>query len=66
MSEMIKRVASALCRLDGHDPDAVGGDAFDDGHPHWWFYQPEARAAIAEITKGAEPCGVCGSAVYHK
>ena len=43
---MIERVAKTLCALDGHAPDAVGGDSFDDGLVHWHTYIQEARAAI--------------------
>lgn len=46
MSEMIERVAKALCQVDGFNPDEVGGDSFDDGLVHWKAYEVEARAAI--------------------
>ena len=48
MSEMVERVARALCRLDGHPENATM-----DGKPLWQDYEPEARAAI-EAMRSAE------------
>jgi hypothetical protein len=50
MSEMIERVARALCQADGHDPDGPTCDIFVPGDPDaglpWAGYRKQARAAI--------------------
>lgn len=51
MSEMIERVARAICVSDGLDPDRKfkSSDISDGKAPHelaWHEYQPAARAAV--------------------
>ena len=52
MGEMIERVARAICRIDGYDPDSdpnnCGGPvftamAFPDGWRKWNTYERQAR-----------------------
>ena len=48
MSEMVERVARALCESNGSDPDALHFQIPDDEYqePAWKAYVFEARAAI--------------------
>ncbi len=55
MSDLIEKVARAICQTDS-DPDEVIG-----GNPMWKGWQDEARAAIAAA---AEWLDADGAAVY--
>jgi hypothetical protein len=51
-TNMIERVARALCAADGHDPD---GSSFSScGDPYWEFYRIKAKAAVSAMR---EPTG---------
>lgn len=45
MNEMIERVARAICKADGQDPDHEG-ELTDEGTFQWQSYVTDARAAI--------------------
>jgi len=47
MSELIEKVARAMCADAGFDPEQVMPN---DG-PRWRYYQPQARAAIAAVAE---------------
>ncbi len=54
MSEMVERVARAICTADGCDPDAIGygmGVLMPDGtkYPLWCAHVKRAEAAIAAM-----------------
>lgn len=50
-SEMVKRVARALARSNGGDPDAMESFGLGPHHaaPRWVWHQRDAMAAIAEV-----------------
>jgi hypothetical protein len=51
-SEMVRRVASAICLTLGDHPEAEAMDSCDpvnDGRPNWETWTDEARAAIAAV-----------------
>lgn len=50
MSEMIERVARALCVEDDENPDEI----INVGKPRWWLYNCAARAAIEAIREPTE------------
>lgn len=50
MSELIEKVARAMCADAGFDPEQVMPN---DG-PRWRYYQPQARAAIAAVAEWLE------------
>lgn len=49
MSEMVERVARALCVADGCDPDHESADPIDTGIKLWTRYVRDASAAIEAI-----------------
>ncbi len=51
MSELIEKVARAMCADAGFDPEQVMPN---DG-PRWRYYQPQARAAIAAVAEWLDP-----------
>ena len=53
MSELIEKVARAMCADAGFDPEQVMPN---DG-PRWRYYQPQARAAIAAVAEWLEDHG---------
>lgn len=64
MNEMIERVARAIFRADGANPDSImtDGDALELGAPErligkpmWQFYADHARAAIEAMREPAIP-----------
>lgn len=67
MSDLVERVALAIGQAMGKDDPR-----FEVDWPHLMCPDANAgvdlrlvaQAAIDEITKNAEPCGVCGCAVY--
>lgn len=66
MSEMIERVARALCKADGCDPDHESPDQIDAGIKLWTRYVRDARAAIEAMREPTEamseavkPLGLC-------
>jgi hypothetical protein len=46
MSDLIERVARAICVLGGDDPDFI---TWQSAKPRWTFCVPEAQAAVAEV-----------------
>ena len=50
MSDLIEKVARAMCADAGFDPEQVMPN---DG-PRWRYYQPQARAAIAAVAEWLE------------
>lgn len=57
MSEMVERVARAICEAEGIDPDR---DSFpSNGHrgPCWELFENQARAAIAAMRDIIQPMG---------
>lgn len=46
MSEMIEKVARALCVEDGYNPDHESDDPCDEGVKLWTLYRTDARAAV--------------------
>lgn len=55
MTEMVERMARAICTALGEEPDNMeehclpGSYQTDDGEPHWHGYIDHARAVLAEI-----------------
>ena len=45
-SEMVERVARAICTASGVDPDIVHTDKFGEKLVCWIHFEPQARAAI--------------------
>lgn len=66
MSEMIERVARAICKARGDDPDARGPAVWQSGfYPdhlfaRWRSYEGLARAAIAEMREPTEAMVAAG------
>ncbi len=54
MSELVDRVARALCEADNYPPD----DCHADGTPQWHGWKPEARAAIAAHEAALKDAGL--------
>lgn len=53
--DAVEKVARAICRADGHDPDADWSEPRETKpYPAWKTYEDNARAAIAAMG-GAEP-----------
>jgi hypothetical protein len=69
--ELVERVARAMAKA--ITSQVRSGATFDEtptmmiadeDSNSFWEILPVARAAIDEIVKGAQSCGVCGCAVY--
>lgn len=53
MSEMVERVARALCKSERKNPDYIGPGA-DPNFPIWTTYQLRARAVISAMREPTE------------
>lgn len=64
MSEMIERVARAICVAMGHDPDGPSSDVYVEGDPDagtsWAGYRNAARAAIEAMREPTDEMSYAG------
>lgn len=61
MTDLVERVARALCQNAGFLPDAVSND--EDETPHWTLYASDARVAIEAMREPTEAMVAAGSGV---